>query len=80
MPVLRKPKHELVAQALAAGRSAIEASREANYPERSVVSFAANARRRAQHPSIRARVAELQGRGAELAAIYAGWKELEERD
>jgi hypothetical protein len=29
---------------------------------------------------IRARVAELQGRGAELAAIYAGWKELEERD
>ena len=76
MPVLRKPKHELVAQALAAGRSAVEASRDAQYPDGS--SFESNARRRAQHPSIRERVAELQGRGAELAAIYAGWKQLED--
>ena len=72
MPVLRKGKHELVAQALAIGKSAVEASRAADYPDGS--SFAPNARRRAQHPSIRARVAELQERGAELAATYAGWK------
>jgi hypothetical protein len=73
MPVLRKHKHELVAQALAVGKSTVEASRAANYPDGS--SFASNARRRAQHPSIRARVAELQAKGAELAAVYAGWKE-----
>jgi hypothetical protein len=76
MPVLRKPKHELVAQALAIGKSPVEASREAGYPDGSA--FAPNARRRAQHPKIRARVAELQERGAELAAIYAGWKEAKE--
>ena len=72
MPVLRKGKHELVAQALAIGKSAVEASRAAGYPDGS--SFAPNARKRAQHPGIRARVAELQERGAELAVIYAGWK------
>jgi hypothetical protein len=73
MPVLRKPKHEIVAQALAAGRSPVEASREAGYPDGS--SFAPNARKRAQHPRIRQRVTELQERGAALAAIVAGWKE-----
>jgi hypothetical protein len=72
MPVLRNPRPEVVAQELAAGRSTAEASHEAGYPAGS--SFSSNARKRAQRPGIRARVAEIQTRGAELAAIEAAWR------
>jgi len=57
MPVLRNARHEIVAQELAAGKTAVEASRIAGYPDGS--SFAPNARRRIQRADIRARIAEL---------------------
>jgi len=57
MPVLPNARHEIVAQELAAGRSMVEASRVAGYPDGS--SFASNARKRAQRADIRARTAEL---------------------
>lgn len=57
MPVLPNAKHEIVAQELAAGKSAVEASRIAGYPAGS--SFEANARKRAQRFGIRMRKAEL---------------------
>lgn len=57
MPVLPNAKHEIVAQQLAAGKSPVEASRIAGYPEGS--SFAPNARKRAQRLGIRMRKAEL---------------------
>lgn len=58
---------EVVAQAIAAGKSPVEASEAAGYPKGS--SFAANARKRAQRADVRARVREIQAIGAERAAV-----------
>ena len=73
MPVLRNPRHEHVAQSLAALRSTYEACAAAGYnPANS--SFKPNARKICQRKDIRARVAEIQARGAELAAIEFAWR------
>jgi hypothetical protein len=71
MPVIRNPKHEKVAQALASLKSSEEAAREAGYPDGT--SFRANARRLSQHPAIRARVTELQTTEAALTAVDVAW-------
>jgi hypothetical protein len=72
---MRDPRHEIVAQAIASGKAAVEASEEAGYPPGS--SFAANARKRAQRLDIKARVAELQAPAearAEMAnAVSREW-------
>ena len=73
MPILRNPKHERVAQERAALRSPYEACEVAGYnPANS--SFKPNARKICQRADIRARVAEIQARGAELAAIEFAWR------
>lgn len=69
MPALRNPKHEIVAQELAAGHTPEQASETAKFPKGS--SFAANARKRAQRKDIKARVAEIQEPMAERAGITA---------
>ena len=58
MPPLLDHRHEIVARALARGRTQYEASKIAGYPAGS--SFAPNARRRAQRSDIRARKLELE--------------------
>lgn len=70
MPALRNRQHEIVAQELAAGRSAEEASATAGYPAGS--SFAANARKRAQREDIKARVMEIRAPAIERSAEGAG--------
>lgn len=70
MGVLKNPKHEMVAQELAAMRSAEEASATADY-DTAASSFAPNARKRAQRKDIRARVIEIQSAAAERAGITA---------
>jgi hypothetical protein len=57
MAFLVNARHEIVAQELAAGKTPTEASVIAGYPAGS--SFAPNARRRAQHANIRARMVEI---------------------
>lgn len=65
MPVLRNPKLEAVAQELAHDKSDEEASRLAGYPDGT--SFKPNARKRAQRPDVRERVAELRAPGVKEA-------------
>lgn len=60
---------EVVAQAIAAGKSPVEASAAAGYPQGS--SFASNARKRAQRADVRSRVREIQAEGAARAAVTA---------
>ncbi|MGY8677868.1 hypothetical protein Q2941_08610 [Bradyrhizobium sp. UFLA05-153] len=54
MPILSKPKHEIIANALASGRSQAEAYQAAGY-----VYKPANASRLCRNPSIEARVREI---------------------
>ncbi|MBR0935754.1 hypothetical protein [Bradyrhizobium jicamae] len=54
MPILSKPKHEIIANALASGKSQAEAYRAAGY-----VYKPANASRLCRRPSIEARVREI---------------------
>jgi hypothetical protein len=65
MPAIKNPKLEAVAQELANGKSTEEASRAAGYPDGS--SFKPNAKRRAQRPDVKARVAELRAPGVAKA-------------
>src|SRR5262249_47337561 len=58
MPPLADHRHEIVARALAAGRTQFAASKIAGYPDGS--SFAPNARKRAQRADIMARKLELE--------------------
>jgi phage terminase small subunit len=58
---------ELFAQALAAGKTPVDAAKLAGYPQGS--SFAANARKRAQRADVKARVAEL--RAPAIAKVQA---------
>lgn len=71
MAALRDRRHEKVAQLLALMKTPEEASREAGYKDGT--SFAANARKRAQHPRIRSRVAEIQAKEADLASVDVAW-------
>ncbi len=71
MPPLRDPGHERVARALAEMKTPVQASREAGYKDGT--SFAPNARKRAQRKDIRARVAEIQAKEADLVSINAEW-------
>lgn len=75
MAALRDRRHEKVAQLLAVMKSAEEASREAGYKDGS--SFADNARKRANRPDIKARVAELQAKEADLVSINVEWLKRE---
>jgi hypothetical protein len=73
MPVLGNPRHERVAQLLAAGCSAEDASAQAGYDIRTS-SFAPNARKRAQRRDIQTRRKELQGQVADhLVEVTAEW-------
>ena len=64
MPILPNPRHERFAQELAMGRTSEEAYATAGFkPDRG------NASRLTANDSVRARVAEIQGRGAERAEI-----------
>lgn len=73
MPVLGNPRHERVAQLLAAGCSAEDASAQAGF-NAAASSFAANARKRAQRPDIRERRKELQGQVADkIIEVTAEW-------
>lgn len=72
MPALWNRRHEIVARELAAGKHYLEASAALGDDGKPVYdpnasSFKANARKRAQHPDIRRRVAELQALGVERA-------------
>ena len=69
--ILLNPTHERVAQELASGKSPVEASRLAGYPDG--LSFEANARKRASRPDIKARVLQLQKRAAVLAEVDKGY-------
>jgi len=69
MPRLINARHEVFAQEIATGKSAVEAARLAGYPVGSKVSFAANARKRMGRPEIRDRIAEIQRRAADLAEL-----------
>jgi hypothetical protein len=65
MSVLRNPKHEIVAKALALGKTAEQASASPDAAGNPVYdpaasSFASNARKRAQRPDIRRRVDEIR--------------------
>jgi len=71
MAALGNRRFERVAQCLAAMKSAEQASAEAGYPKTS--SFAANARKRATYPQIKARVKELQDQQAACMVIDAAW-------
>lgn len=64
MPLLKNPKHEKFAQELAKGKTADEAYRIAGYSK-----HRSNAARMIANDSIRQRVAEIQGKGAERAEI-----------
>lgn len=75
MPVLANAQHERVAQLLATGCSAEDASAQAGFNVKAS-SFAPNARKRAQRPDIRERVKELQGQVADrLIDITVEWIE-----
>ena len=64
MPVLKNARRERLAQGLAAGKTQNEAYREAGYsPHKS------NAARMAGEPDIQARVAEIQDKAADKAAV-----------
>lgn len=64
MPVLLNPRHETFAQAVAKGKSAIEAYEAAGYkPHRP------SASRLLTNANVAARVAELQGRGARKVEV-----------
>lgn len=64
MPILPNPRHESFAHALAKGKTADEAYAQAGYkPHRG------NASRMSANESVRARVAELQQKGAKKAEI-----------
>jgi len=52
-------------------KTPVQASREAGYKDGT--SFAPNARKRAQRKDIRARVAEIQAKEADLVSINAEW-------
>lgn len=67
MAELRNWKHELVARALAVGKSPEDASAAATYPV-NASAFRNNARKRATLPDIRRRVAELRAPGIAAAA------------
>jgi hypothetical protein len=71
MAALRDRRHEKVAQLLAVMTDYEEASRQAGYKNGS--SFRANARKRSHRPDIKARVAELQAKEADLVSIDAAW-------
>ncbi len=71
MAALANRRFERVAQSLAAMKSAEQASVDAGYPKTS--SFAANARKRATYPEIKARVKELQDQQAACMVIDAAW-------
>jgi phage terminase small subunit len=64
MPELSNPRHERYAQELAKGKTADEAYRLAGYSENR-----GNATRLKANESVLKRVAELLGKGAELAAV-----------
>lgn len=64
MPVLKDARQEKFAQALAKGMTQVAAAVAAGYAAND-----ATAARRANSPSVRARVAELQGRAAEKAVL-----------
>jgi hypothetical protein len=68
MPRLNTDRLELVARLLFAGKNVYDASRGAGYPD-DASSFAPNARKRANRPDVRARVAELQERAAYAAEV-----------
>lgn len=69
MPALRNRKLELLAQELANGKTAEEASRLAGYADGT--SFKANAKKRVQNKRVKARVAELRAPGIALAEEQA---------
>lgn len=75
MGVLTEPRLELLAQALASGKTVIEASKAAGYKNGS--SFASNARKRAQRKDVKGRVREIQVMGAVRTAVEVG--DLEEK-
>ena len=64
-------KLERFAQELALMKSPVEASRAAGYP--AGTSFNSNARKRACRADVKARVAELQGKEAELVGVDSAW-------
>lgn len=64
MPVLKNPRHERFAQELAKGKSATEAYGLAGYKPDD-----GNAARLTGKDSLKARVAEIMGKGAEKAAV-----------
>lgn len=70
MGILRNAQHEIVAQSLAKGKSAEEASTLAGF-DATASSFVPNAKKRAQNKNIRARVIEIQQVGAYCAGITA---------
>ncbi|THD44006.1 MAG: hypothetical protein E7774_11630 [Bradyrhizobium sp.] len=67
MSIIADVRFKKVAKGLFEGLNAVEASREAAYNGKGS-SFESNARKRASHPGIRARVAELQANAAGLTA------------
>lgn len=67
MPVLSNQKHEAYAQALAKGKSATEAMREAGYSD------PRNSSRLTKNDEIAARVAELQGMAADRVVVDREW-------
>lgn len=67
MPVLSNQKHEAYAQALAKGKSATEAMREAGYSD------PRNSSRLTKNDEISARVAELQGMAADRVVVDREW-------
>ncbi len=64
MPILKNPRHERFAQELATGRSAFDAYANAGYRR-----CRGHASRLAANGSIRARVNEILGKGAEMAEV-----------
>lgn len=71
MGVLTEPRLELLAQALAAGKTVIEASKAAGY--KNGTSFASNARKRAQRKDVKARILEIQTISGVFAAVDAAY-------
>lgn len=67
MPGKRWNKLDIVAEEIAAGKTNVEASRIAGYPPGK--SFATNAKKRAQNPYVRDRVARYRRIAANAAAI-----------
>lgn len=65
---LKNRKYEVIAQQLARGATAVEASLAAGYPGDGS-SFAANCRQRANFPQVKARVAALQAKALETLNV-----------